>query len=114
MYKAERLNILTILESIGKISEYTKRYINADDLYSNQRDVDAVIMNIIVIGEMVTRLTDEFLKEFSHIEWFQTRALYKSILANNFSSDPKEVWNIIESHLPKLKKDINVVLKKIL
>lgn len=41
MLEKDRLSILSVLDAISKISEYTKDYENADSFYANQRDFDA-------------------------------------------------------------------------
>jgi len=62
----DKLNILSINYAIEKIFNYSRSYSNADDFYKNQRDFDAAMMNFIVIGEMVARLTEEFGKLLQH------------------------------------------------
>jgi uncharacterized protein with HEPN domain len=49
MFEKDRLNILSIMESINKINRYIQPYKNADTFYENQRDFDAVMMNFIKI-----------------------------------------------------------------
>ena len=51
--------LLSMLETIEKILRYTGSYKSAEELYENDRDFDATMMNFIVIGEEVGKLTDE-------------------------------------------------------
>jgi len=60
MSDRDRLNLLSILDSTQKILEYTNGYSNVEEFAGNQRDFDTVMMNFVVIGEMVNRLTDQF------------------------------------------------------
>ena len=53
MSEKDRWNLLSILDSIKKILEYSGGYSNADEFYENQRDFDAAMMNFIIIGETV-------------------------------------------------------------
>ncbi len=39
--------ILSIIETIDKIIRYTRNYKSAEDLYQNDRDFDAAMMNFI-------------------------------------------------------------------
>ncbi|MDZ7267338.1 MAG: DUF86 domain-containing protein [candidate division KSB1 bacterium] len=55
------MNVLTMLEAIAKINRYSSGYRNADDFHKNERDFEACMMNFIIIGEMVARLSDEFI-----------------------------------------------------
>lgn len=52
----------SILEAISKISKYTGRFQNQDDFYNNEEAFDASLMNFIIIGEMVSKLSDDFKK----------------------------------------------------
>ena len=45
--------LLSMLETIEKIIRYTSNYHTAEELYQNDRDFDAAMMNFIVIGEEV-------------------------------------------------------------
>ncbi len=62
MSDKDRLKLLSILDSVKKIFEYSAGYTNADEFYENQRDFDAAMMNFIIIGEMVVRLSEEFIE----------------------------------------------------
>jgi uncharacterized protein with HEPN domain len=63
MFERDKLNILTLLDAIEKITKYTSSYKNANDSYKNERDFDASMMNFIIIGEMSARLSDKFIEE---------------------------------------------------
>jgi len=82
MLEKDRLNILSIHEAVGKIFNYSKSYSNADDFYQNQRDFDAAMMNFIIIGEMVARLTEEFTEQNRNVDWFKIRG-FRNIIAHN-------------------------------
>lgn len=58
MSEKDKLNLLTLLDALEKITKYSAGYKNADSFYENERDFDASMMNFIIIGEMVTRLSD--------------------------------------------------------
>jgi uncharacterized protein with HEPN domain len=69
MSETDRLNVLSILDSTKKVLEYSKGYSNADQFYNSQKDFDAAMMNFIIIGEMVSRLSEKFLQKYDNIEW---------------------------------------------
>jgi uncharacterized protein with HEPN domain len=113
MFEKDKLNLLSTLEALSKILEYSKGYNNADEFFQNQRDFDAAMMNFIIIGEMVSRLSDGFMEKFNHVEWYKIRAFRNLIAHNYFGIDAEEVWDIIRNHLPKLHTDFNQILKQI-
>ena len=111
MSKRDKLNLLTILDAIEKISKFTSEYKNADDFYENQRDFDATMMNFIIIGEMVSRLSDVFINKNNHIDWFKIKG-FRNIAAHNyFGIDAEEVWQLIRNSLPQLEVDLHEILK---
>lgn len=73
MSEKDRLNLLTLLEAIGKIARYSSGYKSADAFYENERDFEAAMMNFVIIGEMVARLSDKFIEENRQIDWFKIR-----------------------------------------
>jgi len=83
MFEKDRLNLLTLLDTIVKIAKYSSGYKNSDDFYENQRDFDASMMNFIIIGEMVSRLSDKFIEENNQIDWFKIRGL-RNIVAHDY------------------------------
>ena len=113
MYEKDKLNLLSIQEASTKIITYSKGYESADSLFENQRDFDAIMMNFIVIGEMVSRLSNEFFERYSSIEWAKIRGFRNFIAHNYFGIDAEEVWDIIKSHLPDFMFDIDKILKEI-
>lgn len=112
MFEKDQLNILAILEAIEKISQYSSGYKNADEFYANGRDFDASMMNFIIIGEMVSRLSDKFIEENSQIDWFRIRGFRNIVAHDYFGIDAEEVWQIIKTDLPKLENDLHAILKK--
>jgi uncharacterized protein with HEPN domain len=63
----------SIIEAIDRIIEYTAGIKSADDFNNDYRNFDATMMNFVVIGEMVDKLTDEFKKKHPEIEWLKQR-----------------------------------------
>jgi len=99
--------ILSMLETIEKIARYTSTYQSAEELYQNDRDFDAAMMNFIVIGEDVGKLTDEFKTTNKQIDWQKIYTLRNIIAHHYFGINVDIVWQIICLDLPKLKDDLN-------
>lgn len=67
-------------------------------------------MNFIVIGEMVVRLSDECTTQYTSVNWFKIKGFRNIVAHDYFGVDAKEVWNIIQLHLPQLKQDIQNII----
>lgn len=104
--------LLSILDSIKKIELYSNRFITADDFYADTLSFDATMMNFIVIGEMVEKLSDSFVGNTSkNIDWYKVKGFRNIIAHNYFGIDAEEVWQIIHNSLPKLKATIELLIK---
>jgi len=113
MFEKDKLNLLSAVDAANKISVYSNGYNNADEFYENTRDFDAAMMNFIIIGEMVARLSDEFIEKYNDIDWHKIRGFRNIVAHNYFGIDAEEVWDIIQSHLPKLKNDLDKIVAEL-
>ena len=101
-----------MLETIEKIIRYTSNYHTAEELYQNDRDFDAAMMNFIVIGEEVGKLTFDLKATNKQINWEKIYSLRNIIAHHYFGINVDIVWQIITIDLPKLKVDLNLLLKQ--
>ncbi|MFC2089828.1 DUF86 domain-containing protein [Bacteroidota bacterium] len=103
--------ILSIINSIDRIKEYSKPFKTADDFFNNTISFDAALMNFIVIGEMAEKLSDEFRSETdAEIDWFKIKGFRNIIAHNYFGIDAEEVWQIIHDSLGELKIALSEII----
>jgi uncharacterized protein with HEPN domain len=98
--------IESISEAIDRINLYTSGINSASDLNNDFRNFDASMMNFIVIGEMVEKLSDEFKLQHTNIEWNKIKGFRNIVAHDYFGVDAEEVWQIIKHKLPLLKAQI--------
>ena len=104
--------LLNMLDAINKIQVYSGKFNNADDFYGDNISFDATMMNFIVIGEMVDKLTDMFLeKTYGKIDWNKVKGFRNIIAHNYFGIDAEEVWQIIRTRIPELRAEIEILIK---
>lgn len=104
--------IMNMLDSIKKIQAYSKQFKNADEFYNDSKTFDAAMMNFIIIGEMVDKLSEKFIKDSSiKIDWINVKGFRNIIAHNYFGIDAEEVWQIIHDSLMKLKKELEYLIK---
>jgi uncharacterized protein with HEPN domain len=101
-----------MLDAIDKIKQYSAPFASADDFLDTTQAFDASLMNFIVIGEMVEKLSDELITASNaEIDWFKIKG-FRNILAHNyFGVDAEEVWQIIHNSLPKLERQLKELIK---
>ncbi|MFV0592869.1 MAG: DUF86 domain-containing protein [Draconibacterium sp.] len=104
--------LISIVDSIGKIKNYTQSYSDADSFYEDTKSFDAAMMNFIVIGEMADKLSDNFINSTNNIfDWPKIIGLRNIIAHNYFGIDAEEVWQIIGDSLIGLEKNIKTILE---
>jgi uncharacterized protein with HEPN domain len=56
------------MEAIDRIIEYTSGIKSADEFNNDYRNFDTTMMNFVVIGEMVDKLSNDFKTRYPKIE----------------------------------------------
>jgi uncharacterized protein with HEPN domain len=102
MSEKDRDNLLNIIEAIEKIFSYIKENNSFEQFSNDMKTVDAVLMNLIIIGESVSKLSDEFKDIYNEIDWKNIKGFRNIAVHDYFGVDLEEVWQIIENHIPKL------------
>jgi uncharacterized protein with HEPN domain len=106
--KDDKLYLSHILEAVDKIFDYTK---NGQEEFMNSPLIqDAVIRNFEIIGEATKQLSEELYEKNHDLPW-SDMARFRDILIHHYMGvDLKRIWNVVESHLPKLRSDIQKLL----
>ncbi len=106
-------HLLALLEAIEKIEAYSTNYSDGDDFYHDSKSFDATMMQFVVIGEIISRMDDEYKKEHSNIPWIKIKNFRNIIAHDYFGIDADEIWSIITLHLLPLKSDIQKLLDNV-
>ena len=111
MHSKDEAIILMMAETIDKIFLFTSDLKSAEEFEKDIESFDATIMNFIVLGEAVGKLSEAFKESHAHIDWRKIYA-FRNVLAHDyFGIYPAEVWEIIQKHLLKLKSDLIAISK---
>lgn len=102
--------LLGIMDAIKAIEQYTHSFTSADDFHDSRINFDATMMNFILIGEMVDRISDKFKTDHPDIDWTQIKGLRNIIAHDYFGVDAEEIWQIIKNQLPDLKTSAKKLL----
>lgn len=112
MSDKDRQQLLGIVEAITKIEQYIAPFDNADAFYDNTLNFDAVLMNFVVIGEMVERISEGCKGKYAHVDWVKIKDFRNIIAHDYFGVDAEEVWQIVRTHMKQLKKDVEKMLEE--
>lgn len=69
------------------------------------------MMNFIVLGESVGKLSEDFKSKNEQINWSKIYGLRNIIAHHYFGINVDLVWQIIQNDLPIFKEQINNLLK---
>ncbi len=108
----DRSNLEAVLDSVKKIARFTSNFKNADEFYDDEVSFDAVLMNFVVIGESVAKLSPNFKHRESTVPWAKIKAFRNIIAHNYFGVDAEEIWEIIHHQLPELKNQVSEILTR--
>jgi uncharacterized protein with HEPN domain len=109
MSEKDKANIEGVLDAIGKIQGYVEGIASPAEYYQSNVVFDATLMNFIVIGESVDRLSDETKGKHPAIDWKRIKDFRNLIAHDYLGIDAEEVWQIILNDLPKLKSDLQKI-----
>lgn len=105
----DKLHLLHIRDAIEKVEHYSKKLSYAEFA---KHDVffDAIMMQIMVIGEAVNSLSEDFKESHNKMPWHQAVGLRNKTAHGYFDLNPEIIWQIIQQDLPKLKKQVEKLI----
>ncbi|CAI8832207.1 HepT-like ribonuclease domain-containing protein [Methylocaldum szegediense] len=97
-----------MLEAIRLAREYTEG-IAKDAFFSDRKTQQAVILNLLIIGEAATKLVNEypdFVATYPEIPWKPIRGMRNRMVHGYFEINLDVVWDTIRESLPKLEQQL--------
>jgi len=104
-----------IAEAIERATSYLRPLKDATALQQNQQAQDAIVRNIEIIGEAannIQRMDSEFAANHPELPWIEMRGMRNKVIHNYFDVDWEVVWTTVRDDLPKLKQQIDALLKR--
>lgn len=103
-YLNDILNALISIESfIGGM--------NFKDFKQDDKTKSAVIRKFEIIGEATKNISNSIRTHYSQIPWKQMAGMRDRLIHGYSEVDLNLVWETIQNRLPKLKSDIQSILK---
>ncbi len=99
-----------ILTSIILIEKYTKN-LNLSLLEKKIEKQDSLVRRIEIIGEAAKNLPLDFKNKYSDVPWKDIAGMRDIIVHAYFGVNLDTVWKVVKNDLPKLKKQIQEILK---
>lgn len=94
-------------EALRRVALYTSGF-TLDSFLDDLRTIDAVALNLLVIGECARRLPAD-LKLRSAQPWAKMVALRHRIAHGYTSVDPRVLWRVAQDNLPELARELDAL-----
>jgi uncharacterized protein with HEPN domain len=98
-----------ILESIGKIHQYTSG-LSLQAFTADGKTFDAVIRNLEIIGEAVKQIPEDIRSLRPEVEWKRIGRLRDILIHQYFGVDAQIVWDIVQNKLAPLERAVRALL----
>ena len=103
--------LIDIEESIKRVLAYSEN-LDFERFLKDIKTQDAIIRNIEIIGEAVKNLSENFRNHYHDIPWKNIARMRDKLIHHYFGVNVDIVWNIAQTELPKLQKQIEEILKQ--
>ena len=101
--------ITDILESINKIQNYVDD-MKFDDFQKDEKTIDAVIRNFIIIGEAARNVPDDISAKYPDIPWQLMGDMRNFAVHEYWGVELTTIWKTIQDDLPPLVPSLNRVI----
>ncbi len=98
----DRDSLELLLEVIEKIQLMGQSIADAKELEANFVYQDAILMNFILIGECISRLSKKFKEKHPEVEWQKIKNLRNKVSHDYWGVDVEMIWQIQQTKLPVL------------
>ena len=111
-HRDEKHYLSDILESIEAIEIYLEN-ISYEEFINDRKTYSATIRELEVIGEAVSKISDEIKAKYQDVLWQPIKNFRNKIVHEYFGIDYKMVWDIVKNELPILNSQISNIINDI-
>ena len=91
-----------ILDALSAIKTYVAD-MSYNKFTADRKTVDAVVRNLIIIGEAAVHIPDEVCQSHRNIPWQEMRAMRNFVVHEYFGVSDNILWDTIQIDLPPLE-----------
>ena len=99
-----------ILDAAGAIVEYTAG-MRFEDFVGDRRTVDAVVRNLIIIGEAAARIPEEVSARAPDLPWAEMRAMRNVVVHEYFGVSDSILWETVQQDIPGIVAPLRRLLE---
>jgi len=84
-----------------------------EDFINDRKTYSATIRELEIIGEAVSKLSDELKEQYPNVLWQQIKSFRNKLVHEYFGIDSVIVWDVVKNELPMLKSQIVDILRNL-
>ncbi len=104
-----------IVDAIAQVNDYVGN-LSKDNFLLDKRTQHAVILNLIVMGEAATQITDEcpdFAATYAQVPWKHMRGMRNRMAHGYFDINLEVVWETVQQSLPELQQQLLAIQREL-
>jgi uncharacterized protein with HEPN domain len=105
-----RFRVRDILAALGAIAGYTDG-MTFEEFCADQRTLDAVIRNLVTMGESIRWIPEPILAAHPDVPWRTMRGVRNVVVHEYFGVDAVILWTTVQHDLPPLVSRLEAVLR---
>ncbi|MCG2722754.1 MAG: DUF86 domain-containing protein [Thermodesulfovibrionales bacterium] len=110
-YRTWLFRVNDILDAITAVQQYVVG-MTYDNFAADRKTVDAVIRNLIIIGEAAGHIPDEICQAQPEIPWNDMRAMRNFVVHEYFGVSDRILWDTVQMNLPPLIQLLRVLVEQ--
>lgn len=110
MKKEPSIFIGHILECLELIEGYAKG-MTKEELSKDELRTDAIVRRIEIIGEAAKNIPNSIKKHHPTVPWRAMAGMRDIIVHQYYGIEVDEIWGVIKKDAPRLKKQMQTILK---
>jgi len=108
-FRDDHLYLNDISESVNAIETYIEN-MDYDNFINDRKTYSATIRELEIIGEAVSKLSDELKDQYPNVLWQQIKSFRNKLIHEYFGVDYTIVWDVVKNELPVFKYQIINIL----
>jgi len=106
-----KLYLVDIDDAISAIRSYTEG-ITYEQLISDRKTREAIILNFVVIGEAIKKIPPEIIDRYPDVPWKEFAGMRDKMVHGYFSISPVILWETIQNDLSSLATAVKELLRE--
>lgn len=107
-----KFRVRHIQEAIEKVLRYTDS-LTAEAFRAHEQTLDAVIWNLVIIGEAVQHIPETVVQAYPELPWPQMRGIRNRIVHAYDQIDYEIIWHVAQNELRPLLPVLQRIMREV-